>query len=324
MSDANFGRGIYQLELARRIARWLDLPPHPDLVCEIAPDHVATACWKRNHLEGAAGEPLPPGALAPSPIETNVANPEALTRALRHVLERVPASGRQAALLVPDAVVRVFLLPFETFPRRAAEAVPLLRWRLKKSIPYDVEETVVSWMCQPSRESGVEVVTAVARQRIIREYEQAAEAAGLAPGVVLGSTLAALPLVEDGRVTLVARMNGLTLTTTILAGGRLTVYRSSDMASEASAIAATELLGEIYPAVAYYQDTAHENVEQLRLAGFSGRFEELREAISTELGCPVAPLGVWPGWDERLPAEARNLLHQDWEALVGWALNRGL
>lgn len=324
MSSASaFQRGVYRIELVRRIARWLDAGPHPNLVCEIAPDRVGVASWKRDHLEGAAEELLPPGALTPSPIETNVTNPEALTRAIRHLLERVPAPSREVALLVPDAVVRVFILPFETFPRRADEAVPLVRWRLKKSIPYDVEETVVSWMRQPGRESGMEVVTAVARQRIIREYEQAAEAAGLAPGVVLGSTLAVLPLVEDGRVTLIARMNGATLTTVILAGSRLAVYRASEMGSDASAIAPTELLGEIYPAVAYYQDTLHENVQQVRLAGFSGRFEELRDAISAELGCSVVPLGAWSGWGERLPGDVKVLLNQQQEALVGWTLNRG-
>ena len=71
--------------------------------------------------------------------------------------------------------MRVFILPFETLPRRADEALPLLRWRLKKSVPFDVDETVVSWMRQNGREGNLEMVTAVARQRIIREYEEIVE-----------------------------------------------------------------------------------------------------------------------------------------------------
>ena len=73
--------------------------------------------------------------------------------------------------------MRVFILPFETLPRRADEALPLLRWRLKKSVPFDVDETVVSWMRQAGRQGALEVVTAVARQRIIREYEDILRAA---------------------------------------------------------------------------------------------------------------------------------------------------
>ena len=68
-------------------------------------------------------------------------------------------------------MVRVFILPFDTLPRRADEALQLLRWRLKKSVPFDVDETAVSWMRQTGRQGALEVVTAVARQRIIKEYE---------------------------------------------------------------------------------------------------------------------------------------------------------
>ena len=107
-----------------------------------------------------------------SPVDANVIQPEAVRSALRKVFNRVPPRGAPMVLLIPDPVVRVFILPFETLPRRADEALPLLRWRLKKSVPFDVDETVVSWMRQTGREDALEVVTAVARQRIVREYEE--------------------------------------------------------------------------------------------------------------------------------------------------------
>ena len=88
----------------------------------------------------------------------------------------------------------MFVLHFDVFPRRRAEAEPLLRWRLKKSMPFEAEETIISFMRQAPRDEGVDIVTALARLRIIREYEQLMESVGMAPGVVLSSTLAALPL----------------------------------------------------------------------------------------------------------------------------------
>jgi type IV pilus assembly protein PilM len=312
---------VYRLDLVRRVARWLNAPPHPALVCEIAPDRVAGARWSHQKLEGVAAEALPAGAVLPSPVEPNIVNADAVSRALRRVMARLEGRGREMALVVPDAVVRVFILPFETFPRRAAEAAPLLRWRLKKSIPFDVEETIVSWMRQPGGTGNVEVVTAVARQRILREYEQIVETTGTTAGVVLSSTLAALPLLEEERVSLLARMNGTTLTTAIVAGDRLSVYRCTEMTMDASRLDVQALLSEVYPAVAYSQDSLHESVQQVRLAGLAGRFEEFRQALAQELGCPVAPLGAGPGAAERLPTDATGLMVQQLDALVGWKVN---
>ena len=61
----------------------------------------------------------------------------------------------------------------------------MLRWKLKKSVPFEADETVISYMRQAPREDGVDVVTALARLRIVREYEALAEGAGLYPGVVM-------------------------------------------------------------------------------------------------------------------------------------------
>src|SRR6266705_3746717 len=102
-------------------------------------------------------------------------------------------------MIVPDTVIRVFVQHFEDFPRSAAEAVPMLRWKLKKSVPFEVDETLISYMRQAPRETGIDVVTALARLRIIREYESAAEQSGLQPGVVLSASLAAVALLADQR-----------------------------------------------------------------------------------------------------------------------------
>jgi len=163
---------------------WLDSLPHPAVVLEIAQTHVAAAQWdaQGRKLEGHAIEEIPAGAIQPSAVETNIANADAVQAALAMVLNRLGATSGNVALLVPDPVVRVFILPFDSFPRREEDAIPMLRFRLKKSVPFDVEETVVSFMRQNGKDGGAEVVTALARQRVLREYEALAEGAGLSPG----------------------------------------------------------------------------------------------------------------------------------------------
>jgi len=127
---------------------------------------------------------LPPGALVPSAIETNLVNPIAVKAAVASVSKTLKMRDEDAALIVPDPVIRVFVQHFDEFPRSSEEAIPMLRWKLKKSVPFEVDETLLSYMRQPSRGEGIDVVTAIARLRIIKEYEGLLEAQGVRAGVV--------------------------------------------------------------------------------------------------------------------------------------------
>jgi type IV pilus assembly protein PilM len=323
-SSATFTSQFYQLGAVRRLERWLNAMPHPTLVVEIATSHVAAARWgsSRGSLESYAIEPLPAGSVMPSPVDVNLPQPDAVRSALRRVFSRVPDRGAPITLLIPDPVVRVFILPYESLPRRADDALPLLRWRLKKSVPFDVEETVVSWMRQDGREGTLEILTAVARQRILREYEESVESLGASVGVVLSSSLAALPLLEDRGSTLLVRMSGRALTTVIVRNGNLCVYRSTEMSAEAAVLDPKAMLDEIFPALAYYQDTWGGSVDRVRLAGLGSREELFRKALSEELKVSVGPLA--DAEDVRpLPSNAKDLIHQDLDALVGWMMNGG-
>ena len=308
--------------LIGRIDGWLQAMPHPQVVVEIAADHVAVARWgaRRGHLEAAAVEPLPLGAVMPSTVETNVAQPDAVRAAARRVFSRVPSGHTPIAVLVPDLVVRVFILPFDTLPRNPAEALPLLRWRLKKSVPFDVEETVVSWSRQQGRDGNLEIVIAVARRQIVREYEEIVESLGAQAGVVLGSTLATLPLLESRGATLLVRLSGRMMTTVLTSGPNLCVYRSSEMPADARTLDPHAMLDEVFPAVAYYQDTWGSSVDRARLTGFADREAIFGNAISEELKILAAPLSDAEAV-VGLENPAKDLVHHGLDALAGWMMN---
>jgi type IV pilus assembly protein PilM len=314
-----------------KFIRWIQEPPHPALVCEISAAGVAVARAGRGRLvfESQAFEPLPEGAVVPSPVELNVAQPATVEEALGRALERGHGHGHsgEVALVIPDQAVRVFLLQFDSFPKRQDEAVPLLRFRLRKSVPFDVEETSVSYMQQttgpPSAPANaIHVLAGIARQKIIRQYEELLEGKGKRPGVVISSTLAALPLVDDSEPALLARLAGRTLTTVIVRAGALAVYRCTEMPGAAESLEPQSLLDEIYPAAAYYQDTWGESIAQVRLAGCGARFHEFSAAIESELRCRVTPVAAAAALDERLAGDARVLVDRQMDALVGWMLHR--
>jgi type IV pilus assembly protein PilM len=323
-SSATFRQGIYQSQLARRLARWLEAMPHPPLALEICQDRVAAARWTRTGgLDSFAVEDLPAGALMPSAVETNIASPAVVKSAIAGLMTRLHAKDEDVALLVPDPVIRVFVQHFDQFPRSPQEAEPMLRWKLKKSVPFEADETLISYMRQAPREDGVDVVTALARLRIIREYEALAEGAGLYPGVVLSSSLAAITLLNERQPALLARVSGLALTTAIVRDGVLCGYRCTELPAQSGELTPQMLLEEIYPVAAYYQDTWREGVQSVRVAGLGSRLPEFVGPLEDEFKCEVRSLLQTAVSEGRVPQEAQPLAEREIEGLVGWMLYRG-
>jgi len=323
-STATFRQGIYKFELVRRAALWLDAMPHTALAVEVTPDRVAAARWSRaDVLDGYAVESLPAGALVPSAVETNIVNSAAVKTAVANVCERLRAANEDVAMILPDTVIRVFVQHFEDFPRSAAEAEPMLRWKLKKSVPFEADETLISYMRQAPRESGIDVVTALARLRIIREYESLVEGLGLYPGVVLSSSLAAISLLDDDKPTLLARVSGTTLTTAIVRRGVLCGYRCTDLPAQGTNLTPQMLCEEIFPVAAYYQDTWQETIRSVRVAGLGSRLPEFIRLLESEFHCDVRSLLSSALSDGRIKDDARPLADRDLEGLIGWMLQRG-
>ena len=320
-STAAFRQGIYQFELVRRVARWLDAMPYASLAIEVAPDRVAAARWSRaGALDGYAVELLPVGALVPSAVEPNVVNSAVVKSAVANVCDRLRARDEDVAMILPDTVIRVFVQHFEEFPRSPAEAVPMLRWKLKKSVPFEADETLISYMRQAPREAGVDVVTALARLRIIREYESLAEGIGLRPGVVLSSSLAAISLLEDEKPTLLARVSGSSLTTAIVRRRVLCGYRCTELPAYGANLTPQMLLEEIFPVAAYYQDTWQETIQSVRVAGLGSRLAEFIRPLEDEFHCDVRSLLSSAISDGRVKEDARPLADRDLEGLIGWML----
>jgi type IV pilus assembly protein PilM len=306
------------------MARWLDALPHISLAIEVASERVAAARWSRaGSLDGYAVESLPAGALIPSAVETNIVNSAAVKAAVANVCDRLRARDEDVALILPDTVIRVFVQHFEEFPRSAAEAEPMLRWKLKKSVPFEADETVISYMRQAPREAGLDVVTALARLRIIREYESLVEGISLYPGVVLSSSLAAISLLDDEKPTLLARVSGSTLTTAIVRGDILCGYRCTELPARGADLTPQMLLEEIFPVAAYYQDTWHETIRSVRVAGLGSRLQEFVKPLEDEFHCEVRSLLGSAVSEGLIKEDARPLADRDLEGLVGWVLQRG-
>ena len=301
------------------MARWFNAMPHPPLAIEISPERVSGVRWSRGGaLEDLAVEPLRPGVLVPSAVETNIVDLAAVQSSVEKVCSRLQVREGDAALILPDPVIRVFVQHFEDFPRSSDEALPLLRWRLRKSVPFDLEEMLVSYTRQAPRENGVNVVTALARLPIVREYEAVVRASKLRPGVVLSSSIAAVALLDDEKPTLMVRIAGKALTTAIVREGGLCGYRCTELPVDSRELLPKMLLDEIFPVAAYYQDTWQEKVQSVVVSGLGARMRDFVPVLEEEFHCPVHSLLQSAIKSGRVPDPARGLADRELEGLLGW------
>ena len=115
-------------------------------------------------------------------------------------------------------MVRVFVLDFDSLPAKPAEALPVLRFRLRKMVPFDVEHAGLSYQVLSQSKTECKVLAAVLPGAILAEYEAAVRAAGYEPGAVLPSSLAALEAIDSMEAVLAANLSALALTTSITNG----------------------------------------------------------------------------------------------------------
>jgi type IV pilus assembly protein PilM len=263
----------------------------PPVACEITGERVlaARATAGAQALEAAAARPLPMGALAPGFSGANVQDSAALESAIRGALADAGARGNDLALVLPDAAVRVMLLDFDTLPQKQGDASPLVRFRLKKLLPFDSDRAAVSYQVQRGPAgSPVHVIAAVADQDVLAEYESAVRAAGFTPGIVLPSILAMLGAVDSSAPTLVLKAESGTTAVAIVDQDEIRVLRTLETLTPASA-APQRLAEDIYPSLVYFQDTYGAQVSRMVLGG-TGASNELRAALEQQTGLKAMEL----------------------------------
>jgi type IV pilus assembly protein PilM len=222
---------------------------------------------------------------------------------VRDTLGSVAGRSRDVIAVLPDAAVRVVLLDFDTLPSKRDEAESVVRFRLKKSLPFDVEKAKVSYHVQPSN-GGVRVIAAVALANVVEDYEASFRQAGYEPGVVMPSMLAALGAARAAQPSLVIKVDARTTSIAILDGQQLLLFRTLEN-TRGVTITGEQLAEEVYPSVVFFQDTYHLNIGQIFVAGLpesGGAAPALRAQTGAQVSDLVSPsqlgggVGSIPKW----------------------------
>ena len=269
------------LEPFQRILR----DPPPAMAFEISEAGVAAArIGARAELDFA---PLKAGTLTISPLHENVADAEELDRAVRALAAAAALRKRNdVALILPDYCARVSVLDFDSFPSDVKEQLALIRFRSKRSVPFDVESAALSYWAQPAAHKRIDVVVVMTPIEIVARYEAPFRALGLHPGLVTTSALAALELAPESGLAVLAKLSGRVLTLLVREKSVLKLVRCLEMPSASL----EDIAGVLAPTLVYVEDNLGGRAGQLLLCGFGPRTVEAQTRFEEEFQIPVEPV----------------------------------
>ena len=264
--------------------------PPPQYAFEISESGIACARTGARSGEDAQikFEPVPEGVLSISPVHDNVQQPDLFAGHVQNLAANGAGRKRRAALILPDYCVRIAVLDFDTLPSSAQEQNALIRFRFKKTVPFDIDSAVASYFVQPrkSAEAKIEVVAALAPLEIVARYEAPFRAAGFQPGWVTTSLLAALQLVQPDRITVLAKLSGRALGIVVLEESTLKLVRCVPLDS----VDEESVTAILHPTMAYIEDELETQASRLLLCGFGAMGEQFAPAWAAEWNVTVEPL----------------------------------
>jgi len=232
-------------------------------------------------------QPLKPGTLTISPLHENVADEQDLASAVRALCANALARKRKdVALILPDYCTRTSVLDFDSFPSDTKEQLALIRFRSKRSVPFDVESAAISYCAQPAAHKRIDVVVVLAPVEIVAHYEAPFRAAGLYPGLVTTSALAALELAPESGLSVMAKLSGRILTVLVREKSTLKLVRCLEMPSASL----EDIAGVLAPTLVYVEDNLGGRADQLLLCGFGPLADEAQRRLEEELQVPSEPV----------------------------------
>lgn len=261
--------------------------PPPTDVFELSEKGIAFAQVDEPGRPGFT--PFEAGVLLVSPVHDNIQQPGLVQERIR---ASIPPNGkhkRRAALILPDYCARVAVLDFDAFPDSHEERLALLRFRMKKSVPFDVDSAVVSYAIQPqwreASESKVEVLVAIVAAEIVARYEAPFRGLGFHPGFITTSSLAALHLVDPDEITMLVKLGGQVLSLVVLQSSAVKLARCVELDSDSP----QEIESVLHPTVAYIEDELKAPLKRIWLCGFE-QHPGLAQRWQAEWNSTVEPL----------------------------------
>jgi len=237
-------------------------------------------------------------------VTPDLANEAALAEGLRRVKLETGKWSRVSVLL-PDSWFRINIVDLPTLPERPNEAMEMVRWTLRRTMPIPPESLRVAYSVLSRTPAGVKLLVLSAVEKSLAAIERVFVAAGLEIILIepIGLNIWNAVAVREAETTkdrLFLYVREHEFTTAVFRGEQPLFIRSRNFAGDRT------LEQEIRLSATYLRDNLRtENIENCYLAG-SDISADVATVLAEEFSTPVKTLDL-RDFTEQMPADARSV-----------------
>lgn len=293
------------MSLQERLKAYFFGKPVPDAIFQVAASYLSAAIASNGGRKPPLIDfvSLEEGVVEPSFDRENLKNVEQLVSKINLLKKKADLQDGQVGVLIPELCLKVQVIISDDIPQPVSACESFVRWKFQKGVPSLPDDVFLAYKVfgdQPH----FRFMVAAARRSVIRQYEQAFEAAGLKPGVVstpifslanlasLKSQNDLLVNVESGYVSLLA------LVRSECFFYRLKLVDFGSYPLDVKPSAYYQVSSEIDNTVHFLEDRDKIKLDRILIrAGFPVRAADLIAELRRNLNLPVLSLDYASGLD---------------------------
>jgi type IV pilus assembly protein PilM len=296
--------------LPQRLQKYFQ-PTLPPVACEIADRNVCVVrlnAKRPPEVVRFAVEPIPPGMITPSLTRPMIESSRDFVGLVRSMFAKADLKTNKISLAIPDSCAKVTIHQFDSLPGNENEKQQLLKWKLKKTVPFNIEDSKLSFLEQKTPDGKYIVVAVNIYVAVLAQLEAVFQSLGIQVGYVTLASFAAFEVLvrQDPEVlqksVLFLRAQPSEVSSLMVRQGSMVFFRhteyESDNASEGASKPSSprensfeQLYKEIHPCLMYYQDKiSNTAVEKVYVIPLHSLDSNVLSSLSEKSKTPVLSL----------------------------------
>lgn len=164
-------------------------PAYPPVAVEIDRREMVLVRLRRRgrgkpQLDAHQVRAMPDGVVGSSIFRPNLGPSEEMGKKMRELFEASGTRPGRVSLVLPDNLAKISLLSLPERPASHRHLSDLVRFKLRRAVPFRLEDAVITHQVLPGEGRGVTVLVALMLRSVVEQYERVLEAAGARPGLV--------------------------------------------------------------------------------------------------------------------------------------------
>jgi Tfp pilus assembly PilM family ATPase len=232
---------------------------------------------------------LAPDTFTAAPVTPAIANESALAETLRR-LRMETGKWENVSLLLPDSWFRINIVDLPSLPDRAADAMDVVRWSLKKTLPIPPEQLRIAFNVLSRGGQGAKVLVISAMEATLTAIERVFGANGFEIVLIepMGLNIWNAIAVREGETSadrLFIHLRDTDFTTAVFRGAQPLFIRSRNLSAERT------VEQEIRLSANYLRDSLQ--VESFANCWVAGeRAAEVHDVLAEEFHTQVRPVAL--------------------------------